>query len=146
MKNLLKLTAALGLALACGIASPALAQKTKVTIYTSLENDQLGPFKQAIEAAVPESEGVWERDSTGVIKARFLAEKDNPRADMAMGHAATALLLFEKMGLLETYKPAGVDALKPVFRIRPATTPGPAWTPISASFATTPQKPASCPG
>jgi iron(III) transport system substrate-binding protein len=116
MKSLLKLTAALGLALACGIASPALAQKTKVTIYTSLENDQLGPFKQAIEAAVPESEVVWVRDSTGVITARFLAEKDNPRADMVMGHAATALLLFEKMGLLETYKPAGVDALKPVFR------------------------------
>ena len=116
MKSLLKLTAALGLALACGIASPALAQKTKVTIYTSLENDQLGPFKQAIETAVPEAEVVWVRDSTGVITARFLAEKDNPRADMVMGHAATALLLFEKMGLLETYKPAGVDALKPVFR------------------------------
>src|SRR4051812_24533562 len=116
MKSLLKFTAALGLALACGIASPALAQKTKVTIYTSLENDQLGPFKQAIEAAVPEAEVAWVRDSTGVITARFLAEKDNPRADMVLGHAATALLQFEKMGLLETYKPAGVDALKPVFR------------------------------
>ena len=55
MKNLLKVGAALGLALACGIASPAMAQKTKMTIYTSLENDQLGPFKQAIETAVPEA-------------------------------------------------------------------------------------------
>ena len=69
-----------------------------------------------MEAAVPGVEVVWTRDSTGVITARFLAEKDNPRADMVLGLAATALLLFEKMGLLETYKPAGVDALKEAFR------------------------------
>src|SRR3954469_306678 len=115
MKNLLKLTAALGLALACGLASPAIAQKTKVTIYTALENDQLAPFKASIEKAVPEAEVVWVRDSTGVITARFLAEKDNPRADMVMGLAASSLLVFDKGGLLAEYKPKGADALKPAF-------------------------------
>ncbi len=105
-----------GLSLALGMTIPAQAQKTTVNIYTSLENDQLAPFKAAMEAAVPGVEVVWTRDSTGVITARFLAEKDNPRADMVLGHAATALLLFEKMGLLETYKPAGVDSLKEAFR------------------------------
>jgi len=107
----------------CAIALAALtapgiayAQKTKVTIYTALENDQLGPFKASIEKAVPEAEVVWVRDSTGVITARFMAEKDNPRADMVMGLAASSLLVFEKAGLLETYKPAGVDKLKEVFR------------------------------
>ncbi|MCP4563020.1 MAG: putative 2-aminoethylphosphonate ABC transporter substrate-binding protein [Bosea sp.] len=94
----------------------AQAQKTKVTVYTALENDQLGPFKASIEKAVPEAEVVWVRDSTGVITARFLAEKDNPRADMVMGLAASSLLMFEKAGLLEAYKPNGADALKPVFR------------------------------
>lgn len=106
----------LGLALACGLAAPAMAQRTKVTIYTALENDQLGPFKQAIEAAVPEAEVVWVRDSTGVITARFLAEKDNPHADLVMGLAVTSLIAFEKMGLMETYQPKGVDTLKPSFR------------------------------
>src|SRR5436853_5646818 len=96
--------------------APAFAQKTKLTLYTALENDQLAPFKQSIEAAVPNVEVVWVRDSTGVITARFLAEKDNPRADLVMGLAASSLLLFEKQNLLETYKPAGVDALKPSFR------------------------------
>ena len=72
-------------------AAPASAQRTKLTVYTALENDQLGPFKQAIEAAVPDVEVVWVRDSTGVITARFLAEKDNPRADMVLGLAATSL-------------------------------------------------------
>src|SRR5437870_11809487 len=107
---------ALALAVAFGSADPAAAQRTKLTIYTALENDQLGPFKQSIEAAVPDVEVVWVRDSTGVITARFLAEKDNPRADMVMGLAASSLLVFEKQNLLETYKPAGVDALKPSFR------------------------------
>jgi iron(III) transport system substrate-binding protein len=112
----LGLVLALITSLSLGLSLPAQAQKTKLTIYTALENDQLGPFKAAIEAAVPEVEVVWVRDSTGVITARFLAEKDNPRADMVMGQAATALLLFEKMGLLEPYKPKGADALKQVFR------------------------------
>jgi len=44
-------------------AAPAFAQKTRLTVYTALENDQLGPFKQVIEAAVPEVDIVWVRDS-----------------------------------------------------------------------------------
>lgn len=103
-------------AFALALPGVAQAQKTKVTVYTALENDQLGPFKASIEKAVPEADVVWVRDSTGVITARFLAEKDNPRADMVMGLAASSLLMFEKAGLLEAYKPAGADALKPVFR------------------------------
>jgi iron(III) transport system substrate-binding protein len=99
-----------------GLAAPAEAQRTKLTIYTALENDQLGPFKQAIEAAVPEAEVVWVRDSTGVITARFLAEKDNPRADIVLGLAVTSLIAFERQGLLETYQPAGTDKLKAAFR------------------------------
>jgi len=97
-------------------ALPAQAQKTKLTVYTALENDQLAPFKSEIEKAVPEADVEWVRDSTGVITARFLAEKDNPKADIVMGLAASSLLLFKKAGLLEPYQPKGVEALKPAFR------------------------------
>ena len=65
---------------------------------------------------MPDVEIVWVRDSTGVITARFLAEKDNPRADVVLGLAVTSLIAFEKAGLLETYEPKGASALKPVFR------------------------------
>jgi len=109
--------------------APASAQRTKLTLYTALENDQLGPFKQAIEAAVPEVEVVWVRDSTGVITARFLAEKDNPRADVVLGLAVTSLIAFEKMGLMETYEPKGASALKAAFR---DTTPPYTWTGMDA--------------
>ena len=116
MKRKMAIGTALGLAMAFATALPAAAQKTDVTIYTALENDQLAPFKQSIEAAVPDVNVVWVRDSTGVITARFLAEKDNPRADMVIGLAASSLLLFEKLNLLETYKPKGVEALKASYR------------------------------
>ncbi|MGF1649314.1 MAG: putative 2-aminoethylphosphonate ABC transporter substrate-binding protein [Hyphomicrobiaceae bacterium] len=96
------------------LSSGAFAQ-TKLTAYTALENDQLAPFKVAIEQAVPGVEIDWVRDSTGVITARFLAEKAAPKADLVLGLAASSLLLFEAEGLLETYKPAGADQLKPAF-------------------------------
>ena len=47
MKNKL-FGAAIGLGLALGMAIPAQAQKATVNIYTSLENDQLAPFKAAM--------------------------------------------------------------------------------------------------
>jgi iron(III) transport system substrate-binding protein len=98
------------------LAGPATAQKTKLTIYTALENDQLAPFKTEIEKTVPDVEVEWVRDSTGVVTARFLAEKDSPKADMVLGLAASSLLLFKNAGLLEAYQPKGVEALKPAFR------------------------------
>lgn len=113
MRSWLAAALALGCVLAAGDAS---AQRTKVTVYTALENDQLAPFKASIEKAIPELEVVWVRDSTGVITARFLAEKDNPRADIVIGLAASSIIMFEKAGLLEPYKPKGADALKPAFR------------------------------
>ncbi len=58
------------LAVSALVASPALAQKTKITVYTALENDQLGPYKQAFETANPDVEIAWVRDSTGVVTAK----------------------------------------------------------------------------
>jgi iron(III) transport system substrate-binding protein len=116
-------------AFALAMPGHAAAQKTKVTIYTALENDLLPSFKASIEKAVPEAEVSWVRDSTGVITARFLAEKDAPKADMVIGLAASSLLMFDKAGLLEAYEPKGAATLKPVFR--PAKGPH-TWTGTAA--------------
>ena len=96
--------------------APLMAQQTKLTAYTALENDQLKPFKEAIEKAVPSVEIAWVRDSTGVITARFLAEKANPQADIVLGLAASSLAAFSQQGLLVPYTPKGADALRPSFR------------------------------
>ena len=121
-----------GLAAAVALAVTGMAeaqQRTPLTIYTAVENDQLEPFKQAIEAAVPEVEVVWVRDSTGVITARFLAETENPQADMVLGLALSSLLMFDEKGLLESYKPAAQDGLREKFRDR---RDAPTWTGMDA--------------
>src|SRR6201993_4610844 len=101
---------------AVALAGPAFAQKTRLTVYTALENDQLEPFKKAFEADNPAIEIAWVRDSTGVVAAKLMAEKDNPRADIIWGLAASNVGLMASMGMLEPYTPAGADKLKPSFR------------------------------
>jgi iron(III) transport system substrate-binding protein len=113
-------------------AVPAFAQKTRLNVYTALENDQLGPYKQAFEAANPDVEIAWVRDSTGVITARLLAEKDNPRADVIWGLGASSVALFDSMGMLQPYSPKGVDQIKPVFR---STANPTTWTGMDAWLA-----------
>lgn len=82
------------------LALPALAQKTVLSVYTALENDQLGPYKKAFETAHPDVEIAWVRDSTGIMTARILAEKDNPRADVIWGLGASSIALFDSMNML----------------------------------------------
>ena len=101
---------------AIGLSSAAFAQKTKLMVYTAIENEQLDPFKKAFEADNPTIEIAWVRDSTGVMTARVIAEKDNPRADVIWGLAASSVGAFASMGLVEAYTPAGAAALKPMFR------------------------------
>ena len=99
-----------------GFGLPAMAQKTKLTVYTALENDQLDPFKKAFEADNKDIEIAWVRDSTGVVTAKLIAEKDNPRADIIWGLAASNVGAMAAMGMLEPYTPKGAEALKPSFR------------------------------
>ncbi len=123
-----------GGALAVGFAGDASAQqRTRITVYTALENDQIGPYKQALEADVKDVDIAWVRDSTGVITARILAEKDNPRADVIWGLGASSIALFDSMNLLEGYTPKGAEALKPAFRSTKNPT---SWTGMDAWLAT----------
>lgn len=104
------------IALSALCATSAFAQKTKITVYSALETDQLGPYKQAFEAENPDVEIAWVRDSTGIVTARVLAEKDNPRADVIWGLGASSVALFDSMGLLHPYTPKGADQVKPTFK------------------------------
>jgi iron(III) transport system substrate-binding protein len=113
MRRLL-IAAALAAALAPSLADAQ--SRTRLTVYTALENEQLAPFKAAAERAVPSIEIAWVRDSTGVITARLLAERENPRADVIWGLSVFSLLQMQGLNMLEPYTPAGADALRPNFR------------------------------
>ena len=101
------------------MALPPLAEaqtRTRLTVYTALENEQLAPFKAAAEAALRDIEIVWVRDSTGVITARLIAERANPRADVVWGLSAFSLLQLDGMDMLEPYTPVGAEALRTSMR------------------------------
>ncbi len=103
-------------AIAAGLAGEAGAQAAQLTVYTALEPEQLAPYKAAFEADNPGITIAWVRDSTGIITARLLAEKDNPRADVIWGLAASSMLIFEDQNMLQSYTPKGAEQLKPAFR------------------------------
>ncbi len=101
-----------GLALACAIPAAA----GEITVYTALEADQLKDYKEAFETANPGTTINWVRDSTGIVTAKLLAEKDNPQADVVLGLAATSLMLLDKEGMLMGYEPKGIEALTATYR------------------------------
>jgi iron(III) transport system substrate-binding protein len=109
--------ATLGMAFILTALADAPAQaKTALTVYTAVEADELAGFKQAFEAKNPEIEIKWVRDSTGIITAKLLAEKDNPRADIVWGLAATSLKLLADDGMLTPYAPKGLDQIDKALR------------------------------
>lgn len=114
MKNAIKLACSAALVMAWSIG--AAQAQTELTVYTAYENDDLLSYKAAFERDNPDVVINWVRDSTGVITARLLAERNNPRADAIWGLAVTSLDFLKAYDLLEPYEPAGIDALNGNFR------------------------------
>ncbi|KIC39629.1 putative 2-aminoethylphosphonate ABC transporter substrate-binding protein [Leisingera sp. ANG-M7] len=95
-------------------ASAAFAE-TELTVYTAVEAEDLARYAETFNQSHPDIKINWVRDSTGIITAKLLAERDNPQADVVWGLAATSLLLLKSEGMLEPYAPAGVEQLDPKF-------------------------------
>jgi iron(III) transport system substrate-binding protein len=93
------------------VASFSAWAETQLTVYTAFEAVDLKRFGDTFEADNPDIKIKWVRDSTGVVTAKLLAEKENPKADAVWGLAATSLLMLKSEGILEPYAPAGLDAL-----------------------------------
>lgn len=105
---------------------------TELTVYTGLEANDLKKYAERFNEDYPDIKLNWVRDSTGVITAKLLAEKENPRADVVWGLAGTSLLLLDKEGMLEPYAPVGVEKLSKGFR--DVNNP-PTWTGMNAWVA-----------
>ena len=110
-----RLAAALA-ATAFAVSGAAFAQKTPLTVYTALETDQLKAYQEGFNKVHPDIEITWVRDSTGVITAKLLAEKANPRADVVMGVAATSMGVFDAEGMLQAYAPQGLTRIASQYR------------------------------
>jgi iron(III) transport system substrate-binding protein len=106
----------LRIAIAALLMAVSAARAEDLTVYTALEADQIKAYQAAFQATNPDINIQWVRDSTGVVTAKLLAEKDNPQADVVMGLAATSLMILDKEGMLQGYAPVGVEKLKPLMR------------------------------
>src|SRR5260370_11146881 len=102
--------------LALGVASAAAQDRVRLEVYSTLEVENIADFKKSFEAENPDIEIVWNRDSTGVVTARILAEQSEQRADAIWGLAVTSMLLLDKRGLLEPYAPRNLASIQPPFR------------------------------
>lgn len=104
----------------------------ELTVYTALEADILRLYAAQFNEAHPDIKINWVRDSTGIVTAKLLAEKNNPQADVVWGLAATSLLLLKNEDMLSPYAPKGLDQLNEKFR---DSAKPPAWTGMNAWVA-----------
>ena len=81
-------------------------------VYTALEDDEVAVYLPAFQKAHPDIKVTIYRDSTGIVTAKLLAEKDNPQADVVWGTAATSLLIADDLGMLKGYSPKGIEKVK----------------------------------
>ncbi len=98
------------------MGSGAAQAKSELLVYTAIEADELSMFKREFEKDYPDVEIKWVRDSTGIITSKLLAEKDNPKADIVWGLAATSLMLLADYNYFQPYAPKGVEMLDAKFR------------------------------
>src|SRR4030043_1238619 len=96
------------------LSGTVIAQE-KVTVYTSLETDETVKYLEVARKDLPDLEIDIIRLSTGELGARMLAGKNNPQADCIWGWAVTNTEQFIPLGMLEPYKPKGVEKLNKRF-------------------------------
>ena len=121
----------IGSALALGLVGITNAG-TELTVYTAVEAEDLKKYAARFNEDHPGIKINWVRDSTGIVTAKLLAEKENPRADVIWGLAATSLLLMKGEGMLMPYAPAGLEKLDGKFSDKSSP---PSWTGMDAWVA-----------
>ena len=118
-------------ALMLAMSQSALA--VDLTVYTAVEAEDLARYAETFNKEHPDINIKWVRDSTGIVTAKLLAEKNNPQADVIWGLAGTSLLLMKSEGMLEPYASRkGVEKLDPKFVDQSAV---PSWTGMDAWVA-----------
>ncbi len=112
------------------VSFASFARAGEITVYTSLEEDDVKVYLQTFAKVEPDIKVNVLRLSTGDLGARMLAEKSNPQHDMIWGWAVTQMVDPRIMELLDPYKPAGIDMVNTKF-----VDPGNKWFATTGYFA-----------
>ncbi len=106
----------IGVAVSTLVSFSALVNAGEITVYSSLEDDEIADYLKAAKKDLPNTKVNVLRLSTGDLGARILAEKSNPKHDVIWGWAVTNMLNPEIQGMLEPYAAKGSDKLPKQFR------------------------------
>jgi iron(III) transport system substrate-binding protein len=111
-------------------AEPAITSaQSSILVYTALEDELVTEYLADFNSRYPDITVNIVRESTGIITAKLLAEKNNPQADAVWGTAASSMMVLDDLGLLAGYAPAGLERILPKFKS--SKTP-PTWVGIDA--------------
>ncbi|MGL4854682.1 MAG: putative 2-aminoethylphosphonate ABC transporter substrate-binding protein [Lentisphaeria bacterium] len=113
-------------------ASSANLANKPITVYTSLENEEVQTYLAAFKKSNPEVNVNIIRDSTGIIVAKLLAEKQNTPADVIWGVGAAGSLTTLEHDMIAPYKPENFDKILPQFRDKNSSEPR--WVGIKATM------------
>jgi iron(III) transport system substrate-binding protein len=105
------------------------SQSGTIIVYTALEDELVTEYLKSFYEKYPDIKVNIVRESTGIITARLIAEKDNPQADVVWGTAASSMLVLDELGQLEPYTPKGIERILPKFK---SSKPAPTWVGITA--------------
>jgi len=72
---------------ASGCGNTSAGGSSRITVYTALEDENVAEYLELFNIRHPEISVDIVRDSTGIITARLLAEKDNPVAKVFLDWA-----------------------------------------------------------
>jgi iron(III) transport system substrate-binding protein len=99
-----------------GMALSIAAHAGTITVYTSLEEDEIKAYVAAAKKDLPEVDVKVLRLSTGDLGARILAEAGNPKHDVIWGWALTNMSDPRITELLEPYAAKGTEKLGPRYK------------------------------
>lgn len=86
-----------------------------LNIYTAIEEEYLDEYLSEFRELHPEIKLNIIRDSSGVVSAKLMLEKDKPRADIAWGIPASSVLMMEKYDLFAQYESPNLKNINPKF-------------------------------
>lgn len=101
---------------ALALAAAHAAHAGTITVYTSLEEDEIKEYVSAAKKDMPDLDIKVLRLSTGDLGPRMLAESANPQHDVIWGWAVTNMLDPRIGALLEPYAAKGADKLEARYR------------------------------
>jgi ABC-type Fe3+ transport system, periplasmic component len=94
---------------------PVFADQPQVTVYTALQESDMGPISSAFEKATGVKMNYVVVGGAGQVETRILAEAGNPQADIFLGGSSEFHADLGSKGLLVKYQSANAKGLDKTF-------------------------------